>query len=201
MISNLTLITPVWNQNSSTSWSAVLSIKKIFRNAGLNVDYKWSYSYNKIFASQNGIEDYLRYNVLSTSLSLNWNKLNWLLFDITGAGNISWKAEDKFSPTSNVLRNVYFSARTDLFLTKKFHAYCDFSQTTFEITHGCYSTNCFLNAGAQYEALHNLSVKFSSVNLLNRKKYEIARYNGANYAYFATPLRGREWIVSVGLKF
>ena len=42
-ISNLTLITPVWNQNSSTSWSAVLSIKKIFRNAGLNVDYKWSY--------------------------------------------------------------------------------------------------------------------------------------------------------------
>ena len=200
-ISNLTLITPVWNQNSSTSWSAVLSIKKIFRNAGLNVDNKWSYSYNKIFASQNGVEDYLRYNVLSTSLSLNWNKLNWLLFDITGAGNISWKAEDKFSPTSNVLRNVYFSARTDLFLTKKFHAYCDFSQTTFEITHGCYSTNCFLNAGAQYEALHNLSVKFSSVNLLNQKKYDIARYNGANYAYFATPLRGREWIVSVGLKF
>ena len=200
-VADLTLITPEWKDNSRTSWSAALSTRKIFRKAGLSVDYKVSYSYNKAFASQNGTEDYLRYNALSTSLSINWDKLSWLHIDITGAGNISWKAHDEFSPTSNVLRNVYYSVQTNFFPTKKLQAYCDFSQTTFEITHGSYSTNCFLNAGAQYEILHNLSIKFSFVNLLNRKKYELARYSGANYTYLTTPLRGRERTVSIGLKF
>ena len=52
-----------------------------------------------------------------------WDKLSWLHIDITGAGNISWKAHDEFSPTSNVLRNVYYSVQTNFFPTKKLQAY------------------------------------------------------------------------------
>ncbi|MEF2620621.1 MAG: hypothetical protein U0M48_00540, partial [Xylanibacter rarus] len=81
------------------------------------------------------------------------------------------------------------------------HAYSDFSQTTFEVSHGHYSTNCFWNAGVIYDVLKSLSLSVSAVNLLDRRVYEEAFYTGVNYQYYRTPLRGREMMVSVRLKF
>lgn len=62
----------------------------------------------------------------------------------------------------------------DVYPVSNVHAYSDFSQTTFEVSHGHYSTNCFWNAGVIYDVLKSLSLSVSAVNLLDRRVYEEA---------------------------
>lgn len=196
-----TFATPEWHDNSRSSWSLVASLKKIYTRAGLSVDASCSYSYNKALASQNGIEDYLRYNAMNASLTTGWDKLSWINLSVTCAGNVSWKRHDCFSESGDLLKNVYYTVRMDVYPVSNVHAYSDFSQTTFEVSHGHYSTNCFWNAGVIYDVLKSLSLSVSAVNLLDRRVYEEAFYTGVNYQYYRTPLRGREMMVSVRLKF
>lgn len=196
-----TFIRPVWRDNDRSSWSVAMSLKKIFRSLGITFNYGNRYSYNKSFLSQNTVEDYIRYNVFGSNLSLNWNKLSWLHANVSGVGNISWKGKDRFSYDHSILRNAYYAIRLDFFPIKRLRLYTDFSQTIIEITQKHYSTNYFLNAGLRYDVLKFLAIKFSATNLLNRKYYTESLYSGANYQYFEFPLRGREVMFSLSVKY
>ena len=198
---DLTLIAPVWSDNRHTSLSAAANIKKVWRNTRLTLKGSAMYSYNKALAAQNGIEGYIRYSAASVQIGASWDKLSWMTADVSCTGNITWKRHDVFSPTNNVLKNAYCSLRLDFMPTSRLRIYADAAGTTCEITHGLYSTDFFINAGARLEVMKTLSFTLSAVNLLNRKSYEISSYQGANYRYLRIPLRGRTMMISLNFKF
>lgn len=199
--SDLTLINPVWADNTHTSFSGVGNVKKIWRNAMFTLKGSVSYSYNKALASQNGVEGYIRYNAANAQVGASWDKLNWLTANLTVAGNITWKRPDTFSSTDNVLKNAYCSLSLDFMPIKALRLYADAAGTTYEITHNQYSTNLFLNAGAKYDFNKTLSVTLTAINLLNRESYEISSYQGSNYTFLRVPLRGRTVMAGINLKF
>lgn len=198
---DLTLIAPIWHDNRHTSLSAAANIKKVWRSTRLTLKGSAMYSYNKALATQNGTEGYIRYSAASAQIGASWDKLNWMTADLVCAGNITWKRHDVFSPTSNVLKNAYCSLRLDFMPTARLRIYADAAGTTCEITHGLYSTDFFINAGARLEVMKMLSLTLSAVNLLNRKSYEISSYQGANYRYLRIPLRGCTMMISLNFNF
>lgn len=196
-----TLITPVWDDRTKTTWSVALSCRKNFREAHLSLNGQTDYSYNKEYVAQNERADYLRYHALHASLSTQWSGLSWFQPKLTLAGNLSWKKPDAFSATDNLLKNAYYSLTMDFYPISKLRLYADFSQSVFEIAHSHYSVNSFLNAGLRYDFHPRWTVSADLSNLLNRKDYEVSLYQGANFQYYRVPLRGREFLVSLRFKY
>lgn len=196
-----TLITPVWDDRTKTTWSVALSCRKNFREAHLSLNGQTDYSYNKEYVAQNERADYLRYHALHASLSTQWSGLSWFQPKLTLAGNLSWKKPDVFSATDNLLKNAYYSLTMDFYPISKLRLYADFSQSVFEIAHSHYSVNSFLNAGLRYDFHPRWTVSADLSNLLNRKDYEVSLYQGANFLYYRVPLRGREFLVSLRFKY
>lgn len=196
-----TLFVPVWNDRTKTTWSMALSCRKNFRNAHINLSGQTNYSYNKEFVSQNEVEDYLRYHALHASVTAQWSGLTWFQPKLTMAGNISWKKPDVFSVTDNLLRNAYYSLTMDFYPISKLRLYADFSQSVFEIVRNHYSINSFLNAGMRYDFNSRWSASANINNLFNRKDYEVSLYQKANFQYYRVPLRGREFMISLRLKY
>ena len=196
-----TLITPVWDDRTKTTWSVALSCRKNFREAHLSLSGQTDYSYNKEYVAQNERADYLRYHALHASLSTQWSGLSWFQPKLTLAGNLSWKKPDAFSATDNLLKNAYYSLTMDFYPISKLRLYVDFSQSVFEIAHSHYSVNSFLNAGLRYDFHPRWTVSADLSNLLNRKDYEVSLYQGANFQYYRVPLRGREFLVSLRFKY
>ena len=196
-----TLITPVWDDRTKTTWSVALSCRKNFREAHLSLSGQTDYSYNKEYVAQNERADYLRYHALHASLSTQWSGLSWFQPKLTLAGNLSWKKPDVFSATDNLLKNAYYSQTMDFYPISKMRLYADFLQSVFEIAHSHYSVNSFLNAGLRYDFHPRWTVSADLSNLLNRKDYEISLYQGANFQYYHVPLRGREFLVSLRFKY
>ncbi len=196
-----TLFVPVWNDRTKTTWSMALSCRKNFRDAHINLSGQTNYSYNKEFVSQNEVEDYLRYHALHASVTAQWSGLTWFQPKLTMAGNISWKKPDVFSATDNLLKNAYYSLTMDFYPISKLRLYADFSQSVFEIVRNHYSINSFLNAGLRYDFNSRWSASANINNLFNRKDYEVSLYQRANFQYYRVPLRGREFMISLRLKY
>ena len=196
-----TLIAPVWDDRTKTTWSVALSCRKNFREAHLSLNGQTDYSYNKEYVAQNERADYLRYHALHATLSTQWSGLSWFQPKLTLAGNLSWKKPDAFSATDNLLKNAYYSLTMDFYPVSKLRLYADFSQSVFEIAHSHYSVNSFLNAGLRYDFHPRWTVSADLSNLLNRKDYEVSLYQGANFQYYRVPLRGREFLVSLRFKY
>lgn len=200
-LSDYTLVAPVWDDRTKTTWSVALSCRKNFREAHLSLTGQTDYSYNKEYVAQNERADYLRYHALHASLSTQWSGLSWFQPKLTLAGNLSWKKPDAFSATDNLLKNAYYSLTMDFYPISKLRLYADFSQSVFEIAHSHYSVNSFLNAGLRYDFHPRWTVSADLSNLLNRKDYEVSLYQGANFQYYRVPLRGREFLVSLRFKY
>ena len=196
-----TLIPPVWDDRTKTTWSVALSCRKNFREAHLSLSGQTDYSYNKEYVAQNERADYLRYHALHATLSTQWSGLSWFQPKLTMAVNLSWKKPDAFSATDNLLKNAYYSLTMDFYPISKLRLYADFSQSVFEIAHSHYSVNSFLNAGLRYDFHPRWMVSADLSNLLNRKDYEVSLYQGANFQYYHVPLRGREFLVSLRFKY
>ena len=198
---DLTLIRPVWGDNRRTAVSAAANVKKVWRGAHLTLKGSAMYSYNKAFASQNGVEDYIRYDAASAQVGASWDKFGWLTANLTVAGNMTWKRPDAFSQSANVLKNVFGSLRLDFVPLKTLRLYAEAAATAYEITHDRYSTDLFLNAGARLDVTKTLAVTLMAVNLLDRVSYEVSSYQGANYRYLHVPLRGRTVMAGINVKF
>ena len=132
---------------------------------------------------------------------INLSGLTWFQPKLTMAGNISWKKPDDFSATDNLLKNAYYSLTMDFYPISKLRLYADFSQSVFEIVRNHYSINSFLNAGMRYDFNSRWSASANINNLFNRKDYEVSLYQRANFQYYRVPLRGREFMISLRLKY
>lgn len=196
-----TYLTNVWADTRQVSWSANASLKKTWRDAGVELAPSVSYSYNKSWSDYNGRADYVRYHVANASFSLAWNKLSALHVTLGAGGNIMWKAYDDFSPHSNVLKNALWELRADVFPLPKLQFIALFSQTATELTKGHFVSCAFLDIKGSYELFPQFFVELLVSNLFNRCQYEEASYRGSIYEAYRLPLRGRECRLTVKFKF
>lgn len=58
-----------------------------------------------------------------------------------------------------------------------------------------------LNAGMAYDLTKGVAIELSGINLLNRKSYQESRYDGANRSYYSVPLRHREVMLGLRMRF
>lgn len=198
---NATYAFPIWEDSRRSTLSFQLSFQKVNRSSGLTINQRNSFARSKRFISQNGTNGNMHYNAWNMGWSLQWAKLKWLTADFNAEGNLTWKDKDVFSNTHNVLKNVYYQLTLKAYPTSKLQGNFTFSQSTQELTHGHYATNCFINLGAEYILNGRLTLDCKATNLFNRKIYEEVRYNGANLTYYALPLRGREFLFGLRYKF
>ena len=101
----------------------------------------------------------------------------------------------------NLLKNDFYSLTLDMYPISKLRLYADFSQSVFEIVRNHYSINSFLNAGMRYDFNSRWSASANINNLFNRKDYDVSLYQKANFQYYRVPLRGREFMISLRLKY
>lgn len=196
-----TLIEPQWIHNDHTTYSAAYNVKKIYRAAGLDINYSLKYAYNSRMVSQNKICDMIRYHALSSILKMQCNRLTWMHVMTTGGYNLHWKERDDFSVSHNVLKDFEYMVKLDVFPCAKLHCYVDYSCIWHEISNGSYSVAKFLNSGVQWNISKSIKIKGNIVNLLNTKSYRESVYDGSNYMFYNVPLRGREFMMSVNFCF
>ena len=125
-------ILSIKKSNESNIHGAAANVKKVWRGAHLTLKGSALYSYNKAFASQNGVENYIRYDAASAQVSASWDKFGWLTADLTVAGNMTWKRPDAFSQSANVLKNVFGSLRLDFVPLKTLRLYADAAATAWD---------------------------------------------------------------------
>lgn len=195
---DFTYLFPVWGDNTQTTWTVSYQIMKVFRASAFTLRHKSNLVSKKMLLSQNDIEDYVRTQTISSNLSAKWSKLSWFHANFVIAGNLTWKSADKFSASKNLLKNFYYTLRTDFYPIRAIKSYIDFSQATTEISHGVFTTLFFVNAGLAYDLSKRATLELSALNISDRRAYEEALYTGGSYTYYQVPLRGRE--ITIGAR-
>lgn len=196
-----TLVRPLWTDNNRISYNASYNINKMFRQMGLQLNYTLRYAMNERKVNQNNITDNILYHTISNTFRIEWNKWSWLSLMLTGGQHFRWKAYDRFSASHNYLRDYEYLIKIDLFPISRLHTYIDYYSINHEITSSHYSAVHFINCGLIWNITKRVKLKCSMTNVLDTKKYEESYYDGANHAYYAMPLRGRELLLALNYKF
>lgn len=196
-----TLSSPIWVNNHFNYLSCAYSIKKNFRNSGFSLKYTTQYVAASQLVRQNGAVGKITTHVLSNTLRAGWDKLSWIHVTAAMGMNMRWKEIDVFSSTHNMLKDFEHIVKVDLFPIKNIHVYTDFSQVFHQMMSAGYAKSCFFNSGVKYIFRKNISMKFSVTNLFNIQSYKESAFNGSNYQFYEIPLRGREILLSLNLRF
>lgn len=192
---------PVWKPHASTHWSASFSLKKLWTKQGVSLSPSASFARNEVWEAYNGREGKVASHVLSLATTAQWDQLSFLHTSLSIGGNVFWKNSDNFSSHSQVLKSAYALFAINAFPHAKLKAYGGITHYILEVAKGVYSHHPMLHTGLRYEVLKSLTLDLSVHNLFNQKHYENAYFQGGIYRYHRLPLRGREALVKVNVKF
>jgi hypothetical protein len=194
-----TKVQPVWKDVSSSRLLILSSVEKSWNNTGISVRGNLNYNRNELPLSQNSVEQTVKSNILTSSLSVRWNKLSWMQLMSLSTFNLSW--QDPYEGNhSTALKSFYHVMQVYLHPLRKTTVEITWEQNMIELTSKKYNHNTFLDASIRYDIIKSMELNFKVSNLLNRKEYIEADYTGMNYHYFMQPLRGRECLLSVLFK-
>lgn len=187
------LIEAIQHRSSTSLLYLRTNIDKTFAGTGLAAKLLCDYWRNDIPLRQNGLDMRLQTNSLSTEAELTWNKIKWLRASWNGRFAVSWQNAQPGSCLHEWHNNASLSfsfSKTVSLKTSLEHAAC-------EISHGSYKTDIYLDASLRCKIGKRVEVHAGAANLMNRRDYTTAVYDGRNYLYNHVPLRPRSLIASV----
>lgn len=194
-----TVVTPALRETNSYFLYVKTSAEKAFTDAGTSLRGTINYTRNSIPIEQNGLFQSVKSNIMSTALTLQWNKLEYLQCTDEATFNMSW--QDNYGHTeSHTLKSIFNELRIGLYPTKTLTMNTCWEQSVMETTKGKYNINAFIDIGMRYNPSKHLELGLQLNNVLNRRKYIDASFTGFNYRYFSMPLRGREILFTVKTK-
>lgn len=198
---HFTTMKPVWEATNQRFLTALTNVDKTFLSAGIGMKGTLSYNRTEAFVAQNGIKRTVKSNITSAMINLRWNKLSWFTLTNATTYNLNWQDRSSKTATRNTLRSLFNTAAAYVYPTKNLSLNLQWELNRIEISRGTYAENNFLDASLRWTVLKRMELTASVTNLLNRKNYEEANFDGLNYSYYAMPLRGREVLFGFSVKF
>ena len=196
---DFTYVTPIWKDNRSKLIYASMRAEKTFPNVGVSMKGSVDFNRSQLPIAQNGVEQDITSNILSTSLNMISDGLSWLTLSDNFTFNIFW--QDNYDGIkSYALKSFYNSLKMRLYPCRAASVQLSVEHNVMETEKGKYDNISFIDASVRYGVSKRMELNLSADNLLNKKKYVNASFSGLNYKCFSMPIRGREFLLSATIK-
>lgn len=196
---SLNIIRQIQGKNSNKTVTINGMVDKTFVNAGLSLKTEITYNQSSYLLSQSSELISNNSHVLSTFVCTTFQKYKWLRLVLDATGTLFW---DKNScHNSEILSTANVNASVYLFPFKGFEIKLKCQSITNEISESHYKSLTLLDANMRYNINKIWEIGFTSTNLLNSKQYSVTQNSGLNSYRSFLPLRGREILMCLLLRF
>lgn len=196
---SMTIMTWVRGNNHRHNTTISAMMDKTFIPIGLSLKVDATYNRGSYLVSQSGVMvNNHSHNAFGT-LTTSFQKLSWMRLSAAFTAKYYWERSSIMK--LDVLSSYTTNLSIYLFPTKKMELKMKFYNLTNEITDGHYHTCSLLDGDFNYKINNVWELRLSGTNLLNSKSYSITQNVGINTFNTFLPLRGREILLSLQLRF
>ena len=196
---SMTIMTWVRGNNHRHNTTISAMMDKTFIPIGLSLKVDATYNRGSYFVSQSGVMvNNHSHNAFGT-LTTSFQKLSWMRLSAAFTAKYYWERSSIMK--LDVLSSYTTNLSIYLFPKKKMELKMKFYNLTNEITDGHYHTCSLLDGDFNYKINNVWELRLSGTNLLNSKSYSITQNVGINTFNTFLPLRGREILLSLQLRF
>ena len=174
-------------------------VDKTFIPIGVSLKFDATYNRDSYLVSQSGVIVNNHSHHASGTLTTSFQKISWLRLSAAFTAKYYWERSSIMK--LNVLSSYTTNLSIYLFPTKKMELKMKFYNLTNEITDGHYHTCGLLDGDFNYKINNVWELRLLGTNLLNSKSYSITQNVGINTFNTFLPLRGREILLCLQLRF
>lgn len=172
-------------------------LNKTFSSIKTSVTLTPIYTKNLTELFQQNIFTKNSYTTYELNLKISNNKLKWFYFDSSFTGKLLTN-KNKFTPTKDLL-NLYSSINLSFYPIKNLTLNLD-GELINQKRDSKFDNNFFFDSSVSYD-YKRLNFNLSIKNIFNNKSYTITEFSSVNEYIQTFPLRGREIMLSLRLRF
>ena len=196
---SLNIIRQIQGENNYKTFIINGMADKTFVDAGLSLKTEITYNQNSYLLSQSSELMNNKSHVLSAMVSSTFHKYKWLKLILDATGTLFWEKNSYHD--SETLSSVNANASIYLFPFKEFEIKLKCQSLTNEISESHYKSLTLFDASMHYKINKTWEIGLTGTNLLNRKLYSVTQNSGLNSYNTLLPLRGREVLAELLLRF
>ena len=196
---SLNIIRQIQGENNYKTFIINGMADKTFVDAGLSLKTEITYNQNSYLLSQSSELMNNKSHVLSAMVSSTFHKYKWLKLILDATGTLFWEKNSYHD--SETLSSVNANASIYLFPFKGFEIKLKCQSLTNEISESHYKSLTLFDASMHYKINKTWEIGLTGTNLLNRKLYSVTQNTGLNSYNTLLPLRGREILLCLLLRY
>lgn len=196
---SLNIIRQIQGENNYKTFIINGMADKTFVDAGLSLKTEITYNQNSYLLSQSSELMNNKSHVLSAMVSSTFQKYKWLKLILDATGTLFWEKNSYHD--SETLSTVNANASIYLFPFKGFEIKLKCQSLTNEISESHYKSLTLFDASMHYKINKTWEIGLTGTNLLNTKLYSVTQNSGLNSYNTLLPLRGREVLAKLLLRF
>ena len=196
---SLNIIRQIQGENNYKTFIINGMADKTFVDAGLSLKTEITYNQNSYLLSQSSELMNNKSHVLSAMVSSTFHKYKWLKLILDATGTLFWEKNSYHD--SETLSSVNANASIYLFPFKEFEIKLKCQSLTNEISESHYKSLTLFDASMHYKINKTWEIGLTGTNLLNTKLYSVTQNSGLNSYNTLLPLRGREVLAKLLLRF
>ena len=196
---SLNIIRQIQGENNYKTFIINGMADKTFVDAGLSLKTEITYNQNSYLLSQSSELMNNKSHVLSAMVSSTFHKYKWLKLILDATGTLFWEKNSYHD--SETLSSVNANASIYLFPFKGFEIKLKCQSLTNEISESHFKSLTLFDASMHYKINKTWEIGLTGTNLLNRKLYSVTQNSGLNSYNTLLPLRGREVMAKLLLRF
>lgn len=196
---SLNIIRQIQGENNYKTFIINGMADKTFVDAGLSLKTEITYNQNSYLLSQSSELMNNKSHVLSAMVSSTFHKYKWLKLILDATGTLFWEKNSYHD--SETLSSVNAKASIYLFPFKGFEIKLKCQSLTNEISESHYKSLTLFDASMHYKINKTWEIGLTGTNLLNTKLYSVTQNSGLNSYNTLLPLRGREVMAKLLLRF
>ena len=196
---SLNIIRQIQGENNYKTFIINGMADKTFVDAGLSLKTEITYNQNSYLLSQSSELMNNKSHVLSAMVSSTFHKYKWLKLILDATGTLFWEKNSYHD--SETLSSVNANASIYLFPFKGFEIKLKCQSLTNEISESHFKSLTLFDASMHYKINKTWEIGLTGTNLMNRKLYSVTQNTGLNSYNTLLPLRGREVLAKLLLRF
>ena len=196
---SLNIIRQIQGENNYKTFIINGMADQTFVDAGLSLKTEITYNQNSYLLSQSSELMNNKSHVLSAMVSSTFHKYKWLKLILDATGTLFWEKNSYHD--SETLSSVNANASIYLFPFKGFEIKLKCQSLTNEISESHYKSLTLFDASMHYKINKTWEIGLTGTNLLNTKLYSVTQNSGLNSYNTLLPLRGREVLAKLLLRF
>ena len=196
---SLNIIRQIQGENNYKTFIINGMADKTFVDAGLSLKTEITYNQNSYLLSQSSELMNNKSHVLSAMVSSTFHKYKWLKLILDATGTLFWEKNSYHD--SETLSSVNANASIYLFPFKGFEIKLKCQSLTNEISESHFKSLTLFDASMHYKINKTWEIGLTGTNLLNRKLYSVTQNSGLNSYNTLLPLRGREILLCLLLRY